>query len=188
MNNKINKRRRRSDHTPSKFAFMIITLMHDNPLLPILINPYKLLKTAGLKPGQKVLEVGCGPGFFTIPAANIVGTEGVVYAVDVHPLAIKRVQKKIESKGMQNVQPMLTNASNTGLPEQSIDLAFIFNLPYIVGGQETMLSEIHRILKPGGILSFKKTRGSEKKLIDAIERRGFSYSGKQARIFLFMRS
>ena len=63
--------------------------MHDNPLLPIFRNPHKLLKAAELKPGQKVLEVGCGPGFFTIPAAKLVGKEGFIYAVDVHPLAIK---------------------------------------------------------------------------------------------------
>jgi ubiquinone/menaquinone biosynthesis C-methylase UbiE len=52
--------------------------MHDNPLLPLVRNPYKLLKAAGLEEGQKVIEVGCGPGFFTIPAARIVGDEGHV--------------------------------------------------------------------------------------------------------------
>ena len=169
----------------SRFAFWMITLMHDNPLLPIFKDPYRLLKAAGLKPGQKVLEVGCGPGFFTIPAANIVGDEGLVYAVDVHPRAIERVQKKIEGKGIRNVIPMLANASHTGLPEGSIDLAFMFGLPHIVGGQESLLSEMRRILKPGGILSFRKTRGPEKKLIKDFEKRGFVYAGRQARISLF---
>lgn len=51
----------RSDHHMSNFSFRIISFMHDNPLLPIFRNPYKLLKAARLKPGQKVLEVGCGP-------------------------------------------------------------------------------------------------------------------------------
>ena len=169
----------------SNFAFWIITLMHDNPLLPIFRNPYKLLKTAGLKPGQKVLEVGCGPGFFTIPATKIVGKEGTIYAVDVHPLAIKRVQKKIEKEGIKNVTPILANASNTRLPDQSVDLAFLFGLRYIAGGLENVISEMHRILKSGGVLSFEKTRGPEKKLIDEVERGGFIYSRKQARIFLF---
>ena len=152
---------------------------------PYFRNPQRLLKAAGLKPGQKVLGVGCGPGFFTIPAAKIVGEEGVVYAADVHPLAIERAKGKIEREGMKNVKPMLANASDTGLPDQSIDLAFIFGLRYIAGGLGNVIAEIHRILKPGGVLSFEKTKGLAKKLIDEVERGGFVYSGRQARIFLF---
>ena len=180
MKNKIEER-----YHHSNFAFRTISLMHDNPLLPIFRNPYRLLKAAGIKPGQKVLEVGCGPGFFTIPAADIVGNEGVVYALDVHPRAIGRVQKKIQSKGIKNVRTMLTNASDIGLPGQSIDLAFMFGLPYIIGGQINVIREIHRILKPGGILSYKKTRGAEKKLIEDLRKQGLIYSGKQKKIFFF---
>lgn len=180
MSNNIKKR-----HHHSNFAFRIISLMHDNPLLPIFRNPFKLLRAAGLKPGQKVLEVGCGPGFFTIPAAKIVGKEGFVYAVDVHPLAIERVKEKIKKEGIRNVEPILANASDTGLPDQSIDLAFLFGLRYIAGGLENVMSEIHRILKPGGVLSFEKTKGSAKKLIEEVEREGFTYSERRARIFLF---
>ncbi|RJS79328.1 methyltransferase domain-containing protein [Methanophagales archaeon] len=139
--------------------------MHDNPLLPYFRNPQRLLKSAGLKPGQKVLEVGCGPEFFTIPATKIVGEEGFVYAVDVHPLAIERVKDKIEKEGIKNVKPILANASDTGLPDQSIDLAFLFGLRYIACGLENVVPEIHRILKDGGVLSFEKTIGSAKKLI-----------------------
>jgi ubiquinone/menaquinone biosynthesis C-methylase UbiE len=169
----------------SNFSFRIISLMHDNPLLPIFRNPQRLLKAARLKPGQKVLEVGCGPGFFTIPATKIAGKEGFVYAVDVHPLAIEKIREKIQRGGIKNVKPILTNASNTGLPDQSIDLAFIFGLRYIAGGLGNVIAEIHRILKPGGVLSFEKTRGSKKKLIVEVERGGFIYSGRQARIFSF---
>ena len=180
MSNKIEEK-----YHHSNFAFRIISLMHDNPLLPYFRNPHKLLRAAGLKPGQKVLEVGCGPGFFTIPAAKIVGEEGFIYAVDVHPLAIERVKEKIEREGIKNVGPILANASNTGLPDQSIVLAFIFGLQYIAGGLENVIPEIHRILKPGGVLSFEKTRGSAKKLIAEVERGGFVYSEREGRIFLF---
>ena len=187
MSNRIKKRHSRSDPHMSNFSFRIISLMHDNPLLPYFRNPQRLLKAAGLKPGQKVLEVGCGPGFFTIPAAKIVGNEGVVYAVDVHPLAIERVKEKIEKEGIKNIKPILTNASNTGLPDQSIDLAFIFGLRYIAGGLGNVIAEIQRTLKDGGVLSFEKTKGSEKKLIAEVERGGFIYSGREGRLFLFTR-
>ena len=182
MNNKIEER-----YHHSNFAFRILSLMHDNPLVPIFRNPYRLLEAAGLKSGQKVLEVGCGPGFFTIPAAKIVGEEGSIYAVDTHPLAIKKVQEKVEREGIKNVNPILANASDTELPDQSIDLAFIFGLRYIAGGLENLISEMYRILKPEGVLSFEKTRGSEKKLIKDVEREGFIHSGRKARIFLFVK-
>jgi len=142
----------------SNFAFRIISVMHDNPLLPIFRNPDKLLKAAGLKQGQKVLEVGCGPGFFTLPAAKIVGEEGFVYAVDVHPLAIERVKEKIMKEEIKHVTPLLANASDSGLPDRSIDLAFLFGLQYIAGGLGNVISELHRILKPGGVLSLNNAQ------------------------------
>jgi ubiquinone/menaquinone biosynthesis C-methylase UbiE len=69
--------------------------------------------------------------------------------------------------------------------KSDIDLAFIFGLQYIAGGLDDVISEIHRILKPEGVLSFEKTRGSEKKLTEDVERGGFVYSERQARIFIF---
>ena len=185
MSTEITGKERHAGLHTSNFAFWMITLMHDNPLLPIFRNPYKLLKAAGLKPGQKVLEVGCGPGFFTIPAAKIVGEEGIIYAVDTHPLAIKSVKKKIERGGVKNVKPILTNASNTGLPDQSVDLAFLFGLRYIAGGLENVISEMHRILKTGAVLSFEKTRGSAERLVEEVESGGFTYSERNGRVFLF---
>ena len=180
MIKKINKRNHHSN-----FAFKIITIMHDNPLLPIIRNPYNILKRAGLKSGQNVLEVGCGPGFFTIPAADIVGKEGVVYAIDTHPLAIKRVKNKIKRAGIKNVNPILGNASDTGLPDLSIDIAFMFGLPYIAGGLDSVLTELYRIFKPGSMLAFQKSRGSNEKLVAEVENKGLNYFERRGRIFLF---
>ena len=143
MSNEIEERHHSADSHIPNFAYRIISLLHDNPILPILRNPQRLLKSAGLGTGQKVLEVGCGPGFFTIPAAEMVGDEGFIYAVDLHPLAIERVRKRIEKKGIRNVEPILSNASDTGLPDQSIDLAFVFGLLHVAGGIEDVLYEVH---------------------------------------------
>jgi ubiquinone/menaquinone biosynthesis C-methylase UbiE len=180
-----NRRQGRSRLETSSIAYWMIRLMHDNPILPLIRNPYKLLKAAGLEEGQKALEVGCGPGFFTIPAARIVGDEGHVYAVDIHPRAIARVKEKIEKDVLKNVTTMRINASNTGLPGESVDLAFLFGLRYIAGGLKNVISELHRVLKTGGILSFEKTRGVEARLIEEVKRGGFTYTGKQGRIYVF---
>jgi len=169
------------------FVYKVSELNHDNKLMAIIRNPYKLLKASGLKPGLIVLEVGCGPGAFTIPAAEIVGKDGFIYAVDIHPLAIKRVKEKIAESEIENIKPVLANASNTGLPDKEIDLVFIFGIPNVAGGLTNILSEIHRVLKPGGILSFEKFIRSENKLIADIENGEFVFVGRKGRILQFVK-
>jgi len=185
MNNKIVERRHSEDLHASGLAFWMISIMHDNPLLPHLKDPYRSLETAGLKPGQKVMEVGCGPGFFTIPAAKIVGDKGLIYAIDVNHRAIKRVEEKMRKYGIDNVKPIMGNAANSGLQDSSIDLAFIFGLRYVAGGLSNLISEVYRILRSGGILSFEKTTGSDEKLVEEVERVGFVKTDRKGRIFVF---
>lgn len=185
MKNNTRTKRHGSGMHESDFAFRIITLVHDNPLLPLFKDPDKLLKAAGLGPGQRVMEVGCGPGYFTLPAAKIVGEQGLVYAIDVHPKAVQRVQRKVTESGVRNVQILLKNASSTGLPDQCIDRAFIFGMPRVVGGQEKVITEIRRLLRPGGELAYMKSRGSESGLIKAVEKARLSFSREEGRILLF---
>ena len=78
--------------------------------------------------------------------------------MDVHLAAIVRVRRRIDSDGIRNVTPILSNASDTGLPDKSIDLAFVFGLLHIAGGIKDVIPEIYRVLKPEGALSFEKTR------------------------------
>jgi len=168
------------------WAFKMMALIHDNPIRRILSNPYNTLKAAGLKHGQIVLEVGCGPGFFTIPAAKTVTDTGMVYALDIHPLAIKRVQEKITKEKITNVKTIHKSTTETGLPDQSIDLVFLFGIIHRIDEVfKVILKELYRILRVDGILSIQKSRFSEKLLINTLESKGFSYKGYKKRIFLF---
>jgi len=106
----------------SRIAFWMISAFHDNPLLPLFRNPYRLLRAAGLKPGQTVLEVGCGPGFFTIPTARIVGEKGMVYAVDINPLAIRRVMGKIQNRQSATLNPCPPTLLTPPCPEKALTL------------------------------------------------------------------
>ena len=137
-----------------RFNFQAMSFVHDT-LYSIFRNPNSVLKNAGLKPGQTVLEVGCGPGFFTIPASRIVGEEGSICTIDINPLAIERVQEKIEKEKVNNVKTILADAADTGLMTQSFDLIFLFGFANPKGEVEKMWLELHRLLKSRGTLSIE---------------------------------
>ncbi|MBW2250385.1 MAG: methyltransferase domain-containing protein [Deltaproteobacteria bacterium] len=69
-----------------------------------IMNPVKTLRGADIQPGQTVLEVGCGTGFFTIPAAKLIGDEGCLVAMDALSDFIKQVSKKVQSADLKNVR------------------------------------------------------------------------------------
>jgi len=134
--------------------FKLMSLVHET-LYGLFKDPHKALNAAGIKPGQKVLEVGCGPGFFTIPVAKMVGPKGSVCALDMSPSAIERVQQKIEEAGATNIETLLADAARTGLPDESLDLIFLFGLDHARGDMRGIMTEMHRLLKPAGILSIE---------------------------------
>jgi ubiquinone/menaquinone biosynthesis C-methylase UbiE len=161
-------------------AFRMMSVIHDNPLRRALDSPYKSLEAAGLQPGQQVLEVGSGPGFFTVPAAEMVGENGHLYVVDIHPLAIRAAEEKLRGTALTNVTVTLADAAETGLPDDGIDLVFLFG---VIHGLplDRVLPELHRVLKPGGIMAVEGGGSS-----NAVTEGGlFTFVGSQGRIFRY---
>jgi len=135
--------------------FGIIRFVHET-LYGVFVNPQEWLGEAGLENGQRVLEVGSGPGFFTIPAAEIVGEGGRVYALDNNPFAVEHLRLKLKKKAVGNVEVLLEDAAKTGLPDGSLDLVFLFGVFHALQDQvDAVLDEIHRVLKAGGVLSIR---------------------------------
>jgi demethylmenaquinone methyltransferase/2-methoxy-6-polyprenyl-1,4-benzoquinol methylase len=119
-----------------------------------LFNPMKTLRGADIQPGQAVLEVGCGTGFFTIPAAQLIGDDGCLVAMDPLSDFIKQVSKKVQSADLKNVRVVKRDALNTGLGAASIDTALLFGvLPWPTLPLNRLLPEMHRVLKPEGRLA-----------------------------------
>jgi len=173
----------RKEHR-SRIAYWTITFMHDNPLFNLFRDPLKKLRDAGLADGQKVLEVGCGPGFYTIPAARAVGSEGHIFALDLHPGFIRRVREKAKKEGLSNITAKVCNACETGFSAETMDLAFLFGLGHIAGGMENLLLEMKRILRKDGILSFERHGRSGTTIIN-IEKAGFRFVETRGRVMVF---
>jgi len=117
-------------------------------------NAEQELQAAGIRRGMAVLDFGCGPGRYTIPAARIVGREGVVHAMDVHPLAIRFVQKKAEEEGLSNVHAIRSDCQ-TRLESDSMDVVLLYDALHDMEDKESVLREIYRVLKPEGRLLYK---------------------------------
>ena len=106
------------------------------------------------QPGQTILEVGCGTGFFTIPAAKMIGAEGCLIAMDALSDFVKQVSKKVQSADLKNVRVVKRDVLNTGLDATSIDTVLLFGvLPWPGLPLSRLLPEMHRILKPEGRLA-----------------------------------
>jgi SAM-dependent methyltransferase len=143
-----------ADSLAAHFLFRLIAPVMESPLRRRFFNPVKALKGAGIHSGQEVLEVGPGTGFFTVPAAELVGDEGRVYAIDPHPLAIEQVAGKIRDAGLTNIRLIKADATEAGLASGSIDLVLLFGvIPSPTLPLDRLLPETHRLLKPEGALA-----------------------------------
>jgi len=129
----------------------MIRVVHEM-LYQLFKDPYTILRTAGLEYGQSVLEVGCGPGFFTLPAAEIIGSEGTVVAVDLNPYAIAHVRKKIQKTDLNNITLLQRDVADTGLESGVFDVVFMFGFHHFTGDIDPILHETARVLKPDGVL------------------------------------
>jgi ubiquinone/menaquinone biosynthesis C-methylase UbiE len=117
-------------------------------------GPMKILQGADIHPGQTVLEVGCGTGFFTIPAGQLIGDQGSLVAMDVLPVSIEAVSRKVQAANLKNVRAVKGDAIDTKLDPESMDTVLLFGvLPAPMLPLGRLLPEMHRILKPGGIMA-----------------------------------
>lgn len=118
----------------------------------LLRPPQRLLKKARLEEGMYVVDYGCGAGSFTIPAAELVGPEGKVFAVDIHPLALRSVRKRASRNALENIETILIKGYDTGIRDSSIDRVLLIDTFAQIENREALLRELHRVLKRDGFL------------------------------------
>jgi ubiquinone/menaquinone biosynthesis C-methylase UbiE len=146
-----------------------------------------LLDEILLKAGDTVLDYGCGPGSYIPELAARVGKNGVVIAVDIHSLAIQRVEALARRQGLHNVKPYLSDGVHLpDLDDACTDVALLFDVFHMLGDQAGVLREMHRILRPGGVLAVNDPHMDQDDLAARVTRCGNFRSAKRGMYsFLF---
>lgn len=131
---------------PASLAWLV-----NNPIRRRYMRP--ILDRVGIRPGERVLELGPGPGTFTLDAARRVGPGGQIVAVDIQPKMIAQVEARVREVSLTNVETHVASAYDLPLDDDSIDRAFLVTVLPEIPDQARALAELRRVLKPGGVLS-----------------------------------
>jgi len=115
-------------------------------------NPEAILTAVGLKPGFTFIDVGCGEGFFAIPAAKIVGRRGKVYALDLDADAIIELKKTAAREDLRNLDAVVGGAEDTVLCNACADIVFFGIVLHDFNVAPKVLSNAKTMLKPAGRL------------------------------------
>lgn len=149
-------------------------------------EPYSTLRMMGLREGMVMADLGCGTGFFTLPASETVGPMGTVYAVDVQEGMLKELEKRVREKSIRNVKMLLADIIDAKLEDDSIDLVFIANTFHEVEQKDGIIKKAWSILKPQGVIAIvewvkrrtqegppMEDRLSEDEVVHYLRRNGF---------------
>jgi len=147
-----------------------------------------IVEEAHILRGDRVLDYGCGAGSYIPDVSSRVGKTGKVYALDAHPLSIKRIRSMTTSQRMANVETIHSDCK-TGLPAESIDIILLYDVFHLLTDSESVLRELHRILKSNGNLSFSDHHLSHNDIVAGVTRSGlFSLCRQDRHTYCFVKS
>jgi SAM-dependent methyltransferase len=106
-----------------------------------------------LRPGDVALELGPGPGYFTVEAARTVGAGGRVICLDVQPGMIAALRGRLDEQGVTNARLLVGDATSLPFADHSVDNVFLVTVLGEIPDRPRALAELRRVLRPGGALS-----------------------------------
>ncbi len=140
-----------------------------------LLHPADLLERTGIRERMHVADLGCGAlGHFVFPAAQMVGSKGVVYAVDILRDVLDILGRHAAEKGMTQIQPLWSDIdvwNGTKIPAGSLDVTLLVNNLFLSQAPETLVAEIARLTKKGGKVLVVDWRTTATPIGPPVERR-----------------
>ncbi len=113
-------------------------------------DPFSILTSLGLGAGQTFVDVGSGGGYYSIPAAQIVGPEGHVYAIDINQESLDELANAARGEGLANVTLVHGRAEETVVCVGCADFVFYATALHDFDDPAAVLRNAHRMLKPQG--------------------------------------
>ena len=129
----------------------------------------KKARKFGLEEGMTVVDYACGPGWFTMEYAKIVGSPGKVYAIDIHPLAVKAVEQKSAKLGLCNVEARQVRGYDSTLETGIADVVSALDVFFMIENPAAFLTELSRICKQDGVLILDDGHQSRKKTKEKLQ-------------------
>jgi SAM-dependent methyltransferase len=124
----------------------------NNPIRRFLGRPGTVIDGLGLNPADRVLEVGPGPGYFSVELARRL-PEGRLALFDLQPEMLDKARRALEGAGCDNVDFTSGNASDEfPFPDGSFDVAFLAAVLGEVPDKSACIRSLARVLRPGGVL------------------------------------
>ena len=143
---------------PYQFAFTLLI-----PIRNIFLSPKMLIKRLELKDNYKVMELGPGPGYFSLKVATVLA-HGKLVLADIQPKMLDYAKKRINKKGLTNVEYYLCDGETFYFDDNTFDIIYMVTVIGEVEKKDEYFAEFHRILKPAGILSMSEQAGDPDKM------------------------
>jgi ubiquinone/menaquinone biosynthesis C-methylase UbiE len=133
-------------------------ILFNNPVREDWEKTSKIMEVLDIKKGQRIADIGSGPGYYTFKFADLVGPKGYVYAIDTSDTHAKYVEGLAKKYNFKNIEPIKSKTDNIAVPDKQVDLAFmcsIYHVVYMTSMEEVkdrFIESIKKALKPDGTL------------------------------------
>ena len=152
------------------------------------LPPEKILIEAGLLKDMAFADIGCGNGYFTLSASEIIGEKGKVFAFDISDEMLADLRKRAEEKNRKNIETRKSSENSLPIVNEIADIAFACNVIHEAKYPGLFIEEMKRILKPSGKIAVidwqkiesdkgppKSDRIEKELMIEMLEEKGFDY-------------
>ena len=151
----------------------------------------EILKTLNIQPGQTIVDIGSGGGFFTFLFSHLVGDKGTVYAIDTNEDFLEYINRQAAENDLTNIKTVLATEEYIPISHHSVDLVFVRNVYHHLQNRVQYFTQVKQLLSPfarvtiieysrhGSILSFHRRCGHnvpQEVIVEEMNKAGYTVS------------